>query len=185
MDDLAVLSLLALTPILLVGVLLVGFRLPAMYAMPAGYIVVVGIAVHFWNTEWTAVAASSLQGLILALGLLYIIFGALLLLSTLTKSGAITTIRRTFTDISPDRRVQAIIIGWLFGSFIEGASGFGTPAAVVAPLMLALGFPAMAAVISLLGVETPSFRAGRKRLSPSRQELTKNLLGCEAWPGAR
>ena len=77
MDNLAVLSLLALTPILLVGVLLVGFRLPAMYAMPAGYIVVVGIAVHFWNTEWTAVAASSLQGLILALGLLYIIFGGL------------------------------------------------------------------------------------------------------------
>lgn len=147
MDNLALLSLLALTPILLVGVLLVGFRLPAMYAMPAGYVVVVGIAVYFWDTEWMAVAASSLQGLILAIGLLYIIFGALLLLSTLTKSGAISTIRRTFTDISPDRRIQAIIIGWLFGSFIEGASGFGTPAAVVAPLMLALGFPAMAAVM--------------------------------------
>lgn len=147
MDNLAVLSLLALTPILLVGILLVGFRVPAMYAMPVGYVVVVGIAVHFWDTNWMSVVASSIQGLILAIGLLYIIFGALLLLSTLTKSGAITTIRRTFTDISPDRRIQAIIIGWLFGSFIEGASGFGTPAAVVAPLMLALGFPAMAAVM--------------------------------------
>ena len=147
MDNLALLSLLALVPILLVGVLLVGFRLPAMYAMPAGYVVVVGIAVLFWQTDWMAIAASTLQGLILAAGLLYIIFGALLLLSTLTKSGAIATIRRTFTDITPDRRIQAIIIGWLFGSFIEGASGFGTPAAVVAPLMLALGFPAMAAVM--------------------------------------
>ncbi|MBE3001520.1 L-lactate permease [Nocardiopsis sp. HNM0947] len=147
MDHLAVLSLLALAPIVLVGILLVGFRLPAMYAMPVGYIVVVGIAVYFWQTEWVAVLASSIQGLILAVGLLYIIFGALLLLATLTKSRAIATIRRTFTDISPDRRVQAIIIGWLFGSFIEGASGFGTPAAVVAPLMLALGFPAMAAVM--------------------------------------
>ncbi|WP_017610324.1 L-lactate permease [Nocardiopsis xinjiangensis] len=147
MDNLAVLSLLALTPIVIIGILLVGFRLPAMYAMPVGYVVVVGIAVHFWQTEWVAVLASSIQGLILAIGLLYIIFGALLLLATLTKSGAIATIRRTFTDISPDRRVQAIIIGWLFGSFIEGASGFGTPAAVVAPLMLALGFPAMAAVM--------------------------------------
>src|SRR5690606_26584341 len=74
-------------------------------------------------------------------------FGALLLLATLTESGAILTIRSAFTSISPDRRVQAIIIGWLFGSFIEGASGFGTPAAVAAPLMLALGFPAMAAVM--------------------------------------
>ncbi|HJE57826.1 MAG TPA: L-lactate permease [Nocardiopsis listeri] len=154
MDNLALLSLLALTPILVVGVLLVGFRLPAMYAMPAGYVVVVGIAVLFWQTDWMAVAASTLQGLILAAGLLYIIFGALLLLSTLTKSGAVATIRATFTDISPDRRVQALIIGWLFGSFIEGASGFGTPAAVVAPLMLALGFPAMAAVMVGLVIQS-------------------------------
>jgi lactate permease len=154
MDNLALLSLLALTPILLVGILLVGFRLPAMYAMPAGYVVVVTIAVVFWQTDWMAVAASTLQGLILAAGLLYIIFGALLLLSTLTKSGAIATIRATFTDISPDRRVQAIIIGWLFGSFIEGASGFGTPAAVVAPLLLALGFPAMAAVMVGLVIQS-------------------------------
>ncbi len=154
MDNLALLSLLALAPILLVGVLLVGFRLPAMYAMPAGYVVVVGIAVVFWETDWMAVAASTLQGLVLAAGLLYIIFGALLLLSTLTKSGAIATIRRTFTDITPDRRIQAIIIGWLFGSFIEGASGFGTPAAVVAPLMLALGFPAMAAVMVGLVIQS-------------------------------
>ena len=154
MDNLALLSLLALTPILLVGVLLVGFRVPAMYAMPAGYAVVVTIAVLGWGADWTAVAASTVQGLILAVGLLYIIFGALLLLSTLTKSGAIATIRSTFTDISPDRRVQAIIIGWLFGSFIEGASGFGTPAAVVAPLMLALGFPAMAAVMVGLVIQS-------------------------------
>uniref|UniRef100_UPI00056BDF2B L-lactate permease n=1 Tax=Arthrobacter sp. H14 TaxID=1312959 RepID=UPI00056BDF2B len=51
---------------------------------------------------------------------------------------------------------KAIIIGWLFGSFIEGASGFGTPAAVIAPLLLALGFPAMAAVmVGLIIQSTP------------------------------
>ncbi|MGW8528989.1 L-lactate permease [Nocardiopsis sp. NPDC055824] len=154
MDNLALLSLLALTPILLVGVLLVGFRVPAMYAMPAGYAVVVAVAVLAWETDWRSIAASTIQGLILAAGLLYIVFGALLLLSTLTKSGAIATIRSTFTDITPDRRVQAIIIGWLFGSFIEGASGFGTPAAVVAPLLLALGFPAMAAVMVGLVIQS-------------------------------
>ncbi|PWV52721.1 lactate permease [Nocardiopsis sp. L17-MgMaSL7] len=160
MDNLALLSLLALVPILVVGVLLVGFRVPAMYAMPAGYVIVVAIAVLFWRTEWAAVAASTFQGLILAAGLLYIIFGALLLLSTLTRSGAIATIRRTFTDITPDRRIQAIIIGWLFGSFIEGASGFGTPAAVVAPLMLALGFPAMAAVMVGMVIQSTSVSFG-------------------------
>ena len=58
------------------------------------------------------------------------------------------TIRRGFTDISPDRRIQVIIIAWLFGSFIEGSAGFGTPAAVAVPLMVGLGFPAMAAVVA-------------------------------------
>src|SRR5690606_15975375 len=121
-----------------------------------GYAVVVAVAVGVWRMEWAAVAASTVQGLILAAGLLYIIFGALLLLATLTESGAIRTIRATFTGISPDRRVQAVIIGWLFGSFIEGASGFGTPAAIVAPLLLALGFPAMAAaMVGLIIQSTP------------------------------
>ncbi|RCV56173.1 L-lactate permease [Marinitenerispora sediminis] len=154
MDNLALLSLCALAPILVVGVLLVGLRWPAKYAMPVGYLVVVAVAALVWRVDWLVIAASTLQGLILAGGLLYIIFGALLLLATLTKSGAIQTIRATFTGISPDRRVQAVVIGWLFGGFIEGASGFGTPAAVVAPLLLALGFPAMAAVMVGLVIQS-------------------------------
>ena len=156
MDNLAVLSYLALAPILVVGVLLAGFRWPAKHAMPVGFVVVVLVAMTAWGMSLTAVAASVVQGLLLAAPLLYIVFGALLLLETLSKSGAMSTIRAGFTSISPDRRVQAIIVGWLFGSFIEGASGFGTPAAVVAPLMLALGFPAMAAVmIGLVIQSTP------------------------------
>jgi lactate permease len=155
-DNLALLSLLALAPILTVGVLLVGLRWPAKFAMPIGFVVVVAIAALVWDMTENAIAASVIEGLLIAATLLWIIFGALLLLETLTKSGAIATIRSGFTSISPDRRVQAIIIGWLFGSFIEGASGFGTPAAVVAPLLLALGFPAMAAVmVGLIIQSTP------------------------------
>jgi lactate permease len=102
------------------------------------------------------VIASSLQGLILTGGILWIIFGAILLLNTLKHSGAITAIRSGFSNISPDRRIQAIIVAWLFGCFIEGASGFGTPAAVVAPLLVALGFPAMGAVmIGMMVQSTP------------------------------
>jgi L-lactate permease len=59
-------------------------------------------------------------------------------------------IRAMFFSISPDRRVQAIIVAWLFGAFIEGAAGFGTPAAITAPLMVALGFPPLAAVVLAL-----------------------------------
>lgn len=156
MDNLGVLSLMAVAPIVLVGVLLAGFRWPAKYAMPVGYVAALLIAWLVWEMEPDAMASATLEGLIVAATLLYIVFGALLLLATVIASGAMERIKAGFDNISPDRRVQAIIVGWLFGSFIEGASGFGTPAAVVAPLMLALGFPAMAAVmVGLIIQSTP------------------------------
>nr|WP_314623213.1 L-lactate permease [uncultured Noviherbaspirillum sp.] len=141
------LALLAFTPILLSGVLLVAFRMSAKVTMPIVFLVTAAIAMGVWGMSLNRVLASSLQGLILTAGLLWIIFGAIMLLNTLKYSGAISTIRAGFADISPDRRIQVILIAWLFGSFIEGASGFGTPAAVAAPLMVAVGFPAMAAVV--------------------------------------
>ena len=122
--------------------------------MPVGYVVVVIIGLFVWQLSFASIAASTVQGLIIALTILYIVFGALLLLATLSESGAVNTIRSAFTDISPDRRVQAVIIAFLFGTFIEGAAGFGTPAAVAAPLLLALGFPAMAAVMTGLIIQS-------------------------------
>jgi lactate permease len=146
----------AFVPILLAGILLIGLRWPARRAMPLVYLASVGIALFAWDMSFNRVLASSLQGLVITLGLLWIIFGAILLLNTLKHSGAIMVIRAGFTTISPDRRIQAIIIAWLFGCFIEGASGFGTPAAIAAPLLVAIGFPAMAAVLmGMLVQSTP------------------------------
>ncbi|PFG10671.1 MULTISPECIES: L-lactate permease [unclassified Marinobacter] len=146
----------AFVPILLAGILLIGLRWPARQAMPLVYLASVGIALFAWDMSFNRVLASSLQGLVITLGLLWIIFGAILLLNTLKHSGAIMVIRAGFTTISPDRRIQAIIIAWLFGCFIEGASGFGTPAAIAAPLLVAVGFPAMAAVLmGMLVQSTP------------------------------
>ncbi len=141
------LSLLAFAPLVLAAVLLVGFSWPAKRAMPVVFGVTALIALTVWDMSLNRVIASTLQGLILTGGILWIIFGAILLLNALKHSGAITSIRSGFTNISPDRRVQVIIVAWLFGCFIEGASGFGTPAAVVAPLLVALGFPALGAVM--------------------------------------
>ena len=154
MENLAVLSFLAFLPILVIGVLLVGLRWSARNAMAVGFVVVVVVAMAVWGVEPVAVAASVVEGLGISIDILYIVFGALLLLATMTASGAMSSIRAAFTRVSPDRRVQAIIIAWLFGSFIEGASGFGTPAAVAAPLLLALGFPAMAAVMCGLIIQS-------------------------------
>ncbi|WP_262561212.1 L-lactate permease [Acaryochloris sp. CCMEE 5410] len=123
----------------------------------SSYLVTVGIALGVWRVPGVEVAASSLQGLVAAAEILYIVFGAILLLNTLQESGAIATIRQSLLGISPDPRVQVIVIAWLFGSFIEGASGFGTPAVITVPLLVAIGFPAMAAVVSALIIQsTPS-----------------------------
>ena len=150
------LALLAFSPILLAAVLLIGLRWPAKHAMPLVYLLTAGVALYAWDMSFNRVLASTVQGLLITLGLLWIIFGAILLLNTLKHSGGITAIRAGFATISPDRRIQAIIIAWLFGCFIEGASGFGTPAAIAAPLLVAIGFPAMAAVmLGMLVQSTP------------------------------
>ncbi|WP_439487457.1 L-lactate permease [Algoriphagus sp.] len=147
-------SFLALLPILMVAILLVGFRFPAKYSMPIGFLLTAMIAKIAWKLSFQDIVASSIQGLFITFDILYIVFGAILLLTLLNYSGAIKAIRDGFSGISEDRRVQVVIIVWLFGSFIEGAAGFGTPAAIVAPLLLAMGFPAMAAVMLGLMVQS-------------------------------
>jgi lactate permease len=140
------LAVLSLLPILVVAVFMVGLRWPASRVMPMSYGTAVLLAVAVWGVPTVQVAAATVNGLIVALTLLYIIFGAILLLNTLQETGALRTIRQGFTDITADRRVQVIIVAWLFGSFIEGSAGFGTPAAVAVPLLVGLGFPGLAAV---------------------------------------
>ncbi|MDM7255336.1 MAG: L-lactate permease [Paracoccus sp. (in: a-proteobacteria)] len=144
----------ALMPIAVVFLLLVVMRKSAKLSMLAAYLVTAGLALWLWGAAPERVAGATVNGLVTAITLLYIVFGAILLLYTVQESGAIRAIKRGFTDISPDRRIQAIIIAWMFGSLIEGASGFGTPAAVAAPLLVAIGFPAMAAVMVALIIQS-------------------------------
>ena len=143
-----ILAILSLLPIVSVAIFLVMLRWPASRAMPIAYIVAAALALFVWQLPIPKILAASVNGLIIAGTLIYIIFGAILLLNTLQQSGAMNTIRQGFSDITPDRRIQVIIIAWLFGTFIEGSAGFGTPAAVAVPLMVGLGFPAMAAVVA-------------------------------------
>ena len=148
------LAILSLLPIVAVGIFLVAMKMPASKAMPISYLVAIGLALFIWKVPGANVAAASINGLVVAGTLLYIIFGAILLLNTLQESGGLKTIRQGFTDITEDRRVQVIIVAWLFGSFIEGSAGFGTPAAVAVPLMVGLGFPAMAAVVAGMTIQS-------------------------------
>ncbi len=70
---------------------------------------------------------------------LIIIFGAILIMNTLKQSGAMIAINRMFSNVTKDARIQVVIVGFIFGGFIEGAAGFGTPAALAAPLLISLG----------------------------------------------
>jgi len=144
---LGMLGFFAFLPILVALVLMVGFRWPATRAMPLAWFVAALCALFVWNMDLGVVLASTLQGFLSAVTVLLIVFGALLILYTLTESGGMETINNGFHGITKDRRVQTIIIAFLFAAFLEGAAGFGTPAAIGAPLLLSLGFPPLAAVI--------------------------------------
>lgn len=158
--SLSLLSFLAILPIVLVGVLLVSFKISARIAMPFGFIMSAVIAFLVWDFPLTSLIASFIQGMFITFDILYIIFGAVCMLGLLKYCGALKVIREGFSHISRDRRVQVVIIVWLFGSFIEGAAGFGTPAAITAPLMVVMGFPAMAAVMLSMMVQSTAVTFG-------------------------
>lgn len=153
-------AFLAVLPILTAAILLVGLRIPAKKAMPLVLLITILLGAFGWQLTGAVIGASIIQGLFITFDILWIIFGAILLLNVLTKSGAVAVIRNGFTKISDDRRVQVVLICWLFGSFIEGAAGFGTPAAIVAPLLVALGFPALAAVMLGMMIQSTAVTFG-------------------------
>ena len=149
-------ALIASLPILLVIVLMLAFNWPAKRALPLGWVVAVVIALLYWKQDFTTSAAWALDGFLEAIGTLVIILGAILIMNTLKHSGAVTAIQRVFNNVNPDRRIQAIIVGFVFAAFIEGAAGFGTPAALAAPLLISLGFPPLcAAIVALIYNSVP------------------------------
>lgn len=138
-------ALIAAFPIVVTVILMAVFNWPAKKALPAAWILACIIAVTAWQMDIHNVIAFSLFGFLKAFDVLIIIFGAILILNTMKNSGAMDTINAGFNGITSDRRIQALIIGFMFSAFIEGAAGFGTPAALAGPILVGLGFPALAA----------------------------------------
>ncbi|MGG0719432.1 L-lactate permease [Robertmurraya massiliosenegalensis] len=145
------LLLVALSAIIAPFIFLVLFKMPAIKGMSISAIIVILLALTTWGMDSKVILSSIFQGTHKTFTILWILFGALVLLNTLRNTGAITRINQGFQFISADMRVQAIIVAFLFGALIEGAAGFGTPAMVTGPLMIALGFrPIAAATIALI-----------------------------------
>ncbi|MEF8773250.1 MAG: L-lactate permease [Halobacteriales archaeon] len=142
--------LLAVLPLAAIAYLMVIRLWPATRTMPIAWAIAAVAAYVGWSMSPTLIAAASIRGAMTATRILVIVFGAILLLYTLKQSGAFEVINAGFSSISDDRRVQVVLLVFLMGSFIEGAAGFGTPAAIVGPLLVGLGFPPLAAVVVAL-----------------------------------
>ena len=150
----------ASAPFLAALILMAFFNFTSGKALVISYLMAVFSALFLWKIDIAGIASASLYGGLKALDLLLIIGGAILLLNALRETGLMAVISSVFQRISPDRRVQALIqaliIGYLFGAFIEGAAGYGTPAAIAAPLLVGLGFPPVAACsVALISNSTP------------------------------
>ncbi|WP_214829009.1 L-lactate permease [Exiguobacterium algae] len=150
----------ALMPIVAVLILLVILRLPASVAMPLSLVMTALLAFFVWQLDATRIMAATLQGLVIAVTTVWIVYGAIGMMNTMKEGGGMNAIRSGFVNITPDPRIQVLIVGWLFVSFIEGASGFGTPATVAAPLLMALGFPPIAAVVIALSADVSAVTFG-------------------------
>ncbi|PIX11255.1 MAG: L-lactate permease, partial [Flavobacteriaceae bacterium CG_4_8_14_3_um_filter_31_8] len=180
-------ALLAFLPILLTILLMAGFNWGAKKALPIALLFAIAIAFFQWDMDIGHILGYTFFGFLKAIDILIIIFGAILILNTLKLSGAMATINKGFSGITEDRRIQAIIIGFMFGAFIEGAAGFGTPAALAAPLLVGLGFPPLAAALIALiynsvpvtfgAVGTPIFGA----MSTLESNITASALNTETF----
>lgn len=149
-------AIIAAVPILLTIILMAGFNWPAKKALPTAWAVAGVIAATVWKMGLLEIAAQTLAGFLSAFETLSIIFGAILLMNVLQQSGAMASINKIFSGITKDARVQAVIVGYVFAGFIEGAAGFGTPAALAAPILIGLGFPPLAAAaVCLIYNSTP------------------------------
>ncbi len=139
--------LFACLPILAVLILMLRFRWDGAKAGAVGWLAALTVGALRFGAGWQVLAYAQLKGLLLALYVLYIIWGALLFYCVTDEAGAVETVGAGLLRLTPDRGLQALLLGWVFSAFLQGVGGFGVPVAVIAPLLVGLGFPALAAVI--------------------------------------
>lgn len=131
--------------------------LPSPVAFLIGSILALGVGWLWFQLAPTLLAAAVIRGLLDALTPISIVFGAILFFVAMEKSGAMATLQDWLRGISPNPVAQIMIAGWSFIFLLEGAAGFGTPAALAAPVLVALGFPALrVAVLCLVFNATPT-----------------------------
>jgi lactate permease len=129
---------------------------PSYIALPFAAFLVYGVKMIYFDADPNLTNATVIAGMLTAFTPIFIIWGAILLFKTMEHTGAMNTVRAWLNNITPNPVAQLMIIGWAFAFLIEGASGFGTPAALAAPILIGLGFaPVPVACLALIMNSVP------------------------------
>ena len=141
--------LIALSPILAVLILMIGLRWGGSRAGPVGWLVALVVGLLFFGSTPQVLFYSQIRAVLLSLFVLYIIWMALVLYCVVNEAGAIAVIGGTIARLTGERTLQLLILGWAFSSFLQGVGGFGVPIAVVAPLLIGMGFSPVVSVAAV------------------------------------
>jgi lactate permease len=150
-------TLIAALPILVLLGLLAGLRVRAHLCAVAGAATAVIVAVFAFKMPAVLAVSSFLYGS--AFGLLkivWIVIAAVFLYDISVEAGQFEIMKQSVAAITPDRRLQLLLVAFCFGAFIEGSAGFGAPVAIAGAFMIGLGFkPFQAAALNLIANTAP------------------------------
>ncbi len=156
-DSLVLSTLVAAIPIVVLFVLLAGFRVAAQWASLASLALALIIAVAVYGMPVGLALNSTLAGIAFGLfPIVWIVINAIFIYNVIVDSGYFDTVRDSLASLSNDRRVQVVLIAFVLGALLEATAGFGTPVAITAAIMAGLGFEAVyAAALALLANTAP------------------------------
>jgi lactate permease len=156
-DSLGLSSIFAALPLITLFVLLGGFRVTAWISGLAALAVALLVSMLVYDVPVGQSLDMGLEGAAFGLfPIMWIVINAIWIYNMTVKTGHFAVLRRSFATISDDKRIQAVIIAFSFGALIEGLAGFGTPVAITAVMLLAVGFsPLKAAALALIGNTAP------------------------------
>lgn len=129
-------------------------NMPSSKALPLTALITYLIMLFIFQQDPNLIHATVLNGLLVAWTPILIIAGAIFLFRTMEATGSLNNIRDWLNSVSSNRIAQLMIVGWAFPFLIEGASGFGTPAAIAVPILIGLGFPPLRVAIFALITNT-------------------------------
>jgi lactate permease len=139
--------LLSLAPMVVVLGLMIARGWNASRAGLAGWLLTLALAAWRFESGGAALGYAQLKALLLTVDVSVIVWAALLLYYVVDRAGALQVIALALARLTADRLTQVLLLGWVFASFLQGVGGFGVPVAIVAPLLIGMGVPEVAAAV--------------------------------------